>query len=656
MNWLTSIENLGFDRASDPGKQRYIKITNRSAIMVFLITLCFKLAIIIRFGWHPDITWPVTAAILFTSVFVLILNKYGWTTLAKVLISVLPVLFAMAFSLLNKVGKEYYPQSDYYAFRYILIGTALLPLMVFSTSQFRLMLVCLAPSFFSLTLYEPIHHLFGVSFRDVGHSDIFYEQITVITVGVYLVLVSVIHSIKTLSRHFEKALADSNAGLRDQNKLLSGYQEQIKIQNEELVAQSELLQHNNMQLAEANLLIDEHRRSLEEQVVEKTRHLSEANSELLLANNELRQFSFTVSHHLRAPTASARGLLQLFRPEMLDEEHREIYGHLLTTVGRMEDVFRDLNHILSLRESLYFVNRRIVVAAEIEQVLDKLCSDAEIRGLEVKWDTTEAPVLYANSQKFSGILFQLLGNAIKFRSAKRSLNIGIKSFHHDGYFQLNIRDNGMGIDLVKHSEKLFQLYQRFHPDREGKGLGLYLVKLQADSLGGGVEIDSREDEFTEVQLSIRKPVDITEQVLLDKPQLRVHFDAEANAVVMVWRGDTDHEQYRDLVEQCAGFLRLYQTPFLISDVSNRTVFRDEDLEWLYSELLAQGSQYNLQRLYVIANQGQSLIADLFSRHAEQITRDFGIRLSLAVSLDEVRAHLLGEQLIETNLAGHFLKP
>lgn len=656
MNWLSSIENLGLDRASDPGEQRYIKITNRSAILVFLVTLCFKLAVIVHFGWHPDITWPVSAAILSTSVFVLILNKYGWTTLAKALISVLPVLFAMVFSLLNKAGKDYYPQSDYYAFRYILIGTALLPMMVFSTSQVRLMLVCLAPSFFSIILYEPIHHLFGVSFRDVGHSDIFYEQITVITVGVYVVLVSVIHSIKTLSRHFEKALADSNAGLQEQNKLLSEYQEQIKIQNEELVAQSELLQHNNIQLAEANLLIDEHRRSLEEQVAEKTRHLSEANSELLLANNELRQFSFTVSHHLRAPTASARGLLQLFRPEKLDEEHREIYGHLISTVDRMEEVFRDLNQILSLRESLYFVNRRVVVAAEIEQVIDKICSNAEIRGLEVVWDTAEAPVLYTNSQKFSSILFHLLGNAIKFRSAKRNLSIAIKTQHMNGSFQMNIRDNGMGIDLIKHSEKLFQLYQRFHPDREGKGLGLYLVKLQADSLGGHVEIDSREDEFTEVKLSLRKPMDITEQVLLDKPQLRAHFDAEANAVVMIWRGDADHEQYKTLVEQCAGFLRLYQTPFLISDVSNRKIFRDEDLEWLNSNLLAQGSQYNLQRLYVIANPDQSIIANLFSRHAVQITRDFGIRLSLAGSLDEVRDQLLGEQLIEANSVGHFTKP
>ena len=656
MNWLSSIENLGLDRASDPGEQRYIKITNRSAILVFLVTLCFKLAVIVHFGWHPDITWPVSAAILLTSVFVLILNKYGWTTLAKALISVLPVLFAMVFSLLNKAGKDYYPQSDYYAFRYILIGTALLPMMVFSTSQVRLMLVCLAPSFFSIILYEPIHHLFGVSFRDVGHSDIFYEQITVITVGVYIVLVSVIHSIKTLSRHFEKALADSNAGLQEQNKLLSEYQEQIKIQNEELVAQSALLQHNNIQLAEANLLIDGHRRSLEEQVAEKTRHLSEANSELLLANNELRQFSFTVSHHLRAPTASARGLLQLFRPEKLDEEHREIYGHLISTVDRMEEVFRDLNQILSLRESLYFVNRRIVVAAEIEQVIDKICSNAEIRGLEVLWDTTEAPVLYTNSQKFSSILFHLLGNAIKFRSAKRNLSIAIKTQHMNGSFQMNIRDNGMGIDLLKHSEKLFQLYQRFHPDREGKGLGLYLVKLQADSLGGHVEIDSREDEFTEVKLSLRKPMDITEQVLLDKPQLRAHFDAEANAVVMIWRGDTDHEQYKNLVEQCAGFLRLYQTPFLISDVSNRKIFRDEDLEWLHSNLLAQGSQYNLQRLYVIANPDQSIIANLFSRHAVQITRDFGIRLSLAGSIDEVRDQLLGEQLIEANSVGHFTKP
>jgi signal transduction histidine kinase len=654
VRWLQSIENSGLQRESDPGERRFIQITNRSAVLLILITLVFMLAVIVRFGWHPDITWPVTVVVFFTGIAIPLLNASGRPTLAKVLISVVPVFCALAFSLLNKAGKGYTPPSDYYAFRYILIGTALIPLLVFSTSQMRLMLICLAPSFLGLLLYEPIHHLFEVSYRDVGHEDIFYEMTTVVSLGVYTVLLSVMYSLKSLSRHFEAALAASNEGLQQQNRLLSEYQEQIQLQNEELRAQSDLLQHNNRQLAEANLLIDQQRSSLKEQVAEKTRNLSRANTELMLANNELRQFSFSVSHHLRGPTASARGLLQLFRPEKLDAEHRELYERLQGTVDRMEDVFRDLSQILSLRENLYHVNRRVVVAAEIGRTLDAVCSGSDREGLEINWDTARAPVFYTNSEKFDSILFHLISNAIKYRSALRDLKIEISTREKGKHYELTVRDNGMGIDLQQFGDKLFQLYQRFHLHREGKGLGLYLVKLQADSMGGFVEVDSREDEFTEFRVYLRKPAQLAEEVLLDRPELRVTFEAELNAILLNWKGDIGGDRYRELFSECIGFLNTYQTPLLIADVSSRSAFRDDDMNWVFGMLTQQSRQLNLQHLLIIDPNRPNLLRDVVTAHASSIVDRFGLRIRMAASLAEVRDQILRLGVLDAPPAGKYL--
>jgi signal transduction histidine kinase len=67
-----------------------------------------------------------------------------------------------------------------------------------------------------------------------------------------------------------------------------------------------------------------------------------------------------------------------------------------------------------------------------------------------------------------------------------------------------VRDNGLGIDMKKYAAKLFFPYQQFHNQSSGKGLGLYLVKLQAESLGGNVNLSSEPDNFTEVEVKLKK--------------------------------------------------------------------------------------------------------------------------------------------------------
>jgi signal transduction histidine kinase len=52
------------------------------------------------------------------------------------------------------------------------------------------------------------------------------------------------------------------------------------------------------------------------------------------------------------------------------------------------------------------------------------------------------------------------------------------------------KDNGIGIDLERNKDKVFGLYQRFHDYPEGKGLGLYLVKSQVETMGGTISIES----------------------------------------------------------------------------------------------------------------------------------------------------------------------
>lgn len=59
---------------------------------------------------------------------------------------------------------------------------------------------------------------------------------------------------------------------------------------------------------------------------------------------------------------------------------------------------------------------------------------------------------------------------------------------------LRFSDNGIGFDSEMQKDKVFKLYQRFHVHKEGKGLGLFLMKSQLDALGGGIQVDSKPNE------------------------------------------------------------------------------------------------------------------------------------------------------------------
>jgi signal transduction histidine kinase len=96
----------------------------------------------------------------------------------------------------------------------------------------------------------------------------------------------------------------------------------------------------------------------------------------------------------------------------------------------------------------------------------------------------------------TSILLNLLTNAIKYRSPQRSLIITIKTHIHKDYTILSFSDNGIGIDMQKFGHKVFGLYQRFHNNIDGKGLGLYIIKSQVDAMDGKVEVESAENEGT----------------------------------------------------------------------------------------------------------------------------------------------------------------
>jgi len=154
----------------------------------------------------------------------------------------------------------------------------------------------------------------------------------------------------------------------------------------------------------------------------------------------------------------------------------------------------------------------------------------------------------------------------------------------------------LGIDLNTHKENIFKLYRRFHPHIEGRGLGLYLVKLQCEALGGTIHVESELNKYTKFTLQLPKPENLQMQLLFDEPYAQIVFDATINSTGVTWHGPITSEQYRNVFAKALEFLTAYNTPNWVSNISEQGHIEKEDQLWMFNTILPEAAKNGLRRI------------------------------------------------------------
>jgi signal transduction histidine kinase len=276
--------------------------------------------------------------------------------------------------------------------------------------------------------------------------------------------------------------------LQEVNSELSELYEKVSRQKEEIQSQADKLFESNKSISDLN-------RNLEKIVAEKTVELRSANDELVKYNNELLQFSYTVSHNLRGPVARILGLSEIMLNETELAQGKHWTGLISKTSRELDLVIKDLAKILELRNELHQYRELVNLQQEWNQSLS-LLQENLLGDEEIKSDFSSLPQIGTVRSMLQSIFYNLLSNALKFRSPDRKLKITAISRLADDHIIIEITDNGLGFNVNLYKDKLFKLYKRFHSHVEGRGLGLYLIKSQVDVLNGQVEVESKLDEGT----------------------------------------------------------------------------------------------------------------------------------------------------------------
>ncbi len=219
--------------------------------------------------------------------------------------------------------------------------------------------------------------------------------------------------------------------------------------------------------------------------------------ELQETNNELKQFSYVISHNLRAPLANLTGLLSLLETENIkDEDTLELIEAVKTSTNNLNINVNDIIDILMIKSEDDKNPEPLSISIFWGKVKASLSYLVETANAKIEEDFAEAPTIHFKESYLESILTNLLSNALKYKSEVRPLVINIKTYQEQGNTVLIFEDNGIGIDMNRYGGQIFGLYKRFSNKAEGKGLGLYIVHAQITALGGKIEVKSELNKGT----------------------------------------------------------------------------------------------------------------------------------------------------------------
>jgi signal transduction histidine kinase len=308
----------------------------------------------------------------------------------------------------------------------------------------------------------------------------------------------VLDNLKLANEELEQKVQERTLEIKTKNEELMASHEELKAGNEELSQQYEELERQREELRAKNIIIERQylelkhiNEELESRVLERTQQLTETNQSLIDQNNQLEQYAFITAHNLRSPVARVIGLVSIFDEKNINNpDNQLIIEKLGIAAEELDAIIKDLNIVLDVKKRTQEKIEKIKIKDIFVEVTRNLQREIQINEAQIKADFSEIEEVMFVKPYLRSIFYNLLSNALKYRSPERAIIVEVKTYLSDSYIILEVKDNGLGFNLKAYQNKVFQIYQRFHSHVTGKGMGLYLVKIQVESIGGKVELES----------------------------------------------------------------------------------------------------------------------------------------------------------------------
>lgn len=208
-------------------------------------------------------------------------------------------------------------------------------------------------------------------------------------------------------------------------------------------------------------------------------------------NEKLINFTHIVSHDIRSHTSNLSMILDLYEETEDKKEQQEYFKMLKQSTNKLSETIFYLNETVAIQSGINNEKTSLNLKKEIEKALTAINAIVLTNHVKITIDVDPEIEVFATQSYLESIIFNLLTNAIKYKSPNRNPEITIAAFKSNEEIKFSITDNGIGIDLEKNKDKIFGMYKTFHGNPDAVGLGLFMVKNHLEAMGGRIEVDSQ---------------------------------------------------------------------------------------------------------------------------------------------------------------------
>lgn len=224
-------------------------------------------------------------------------------------------------------------------------------------------------------------------------------------------------------------------------------------------------------------------------------------------NDRLRSFANIVTHNLRTHSSNLSTLTDFLEEDFTNLNKNENYQLLKQAVENLEETVAHLTQVAKIKEIEDSKMNTLNLYDFAEKATYNIIALAQNAEATIYNEIDEEICIKGIPAYLDSIILNFLTNAIKYKSEKRLPIIELKSKIEDDCVVLIIRDNGLGIDLDKFGDSLFQMYKTFHYNEDAIGIGLFITKNHIESLGGKITVTSTVDVGTEFSIYFKKSLD-----------------------------------------------------------------------------------------------------------------------------------------------------
>jgi PAS domain S-box-containing protein len=222
---------------------------------------------------------------------------------------------------------------------------------------------------------------------------------------------------------------------------------------------------------------------LEQAVTDRTASLRQAVA-------QMEEFSYTVSHDLRAPLRGMKAYTEILLQDFaasLPEEARQYLGRISANANRLDKMILDVLTLSRLARA-EFQLERVDVDQLVRQIVEQ---HPGMQSPHARIEIEPLPDVFGHEPSLTQALSNLLNNAVKFVTPNVTPRVRVWGEQQDGHVRLWVTDNGIGVD-PQYQGRLFNMFERVHPELkyEGTGVGLAIVRKAVERMGGKVGVES----------------------------------------------------------------------------------------------------------------------------------------------------------------------